>query len=442
MQGADIFEDMDIFGYTCKIDKYLSSVGIQLRLVCHLWDQIVKKQARLNFISGSLEDLSSSTLAHSTRRVEVMNSTETCCRKWPCHRSCRRGTPSFDSPPYPRKDADEIKYQGSGFANAQVIRLLENVNDPSSMMRNSINLEALWIHFYGFKVLLKIPEITNRIQQQLTHLHLHRIYDDGAVCTLHLPSLVYLKLNMILSVDFHRYSSSVFPLDICMPKVSTIYLEASAFTRNYAPSIQKMILSCQNTLVNLFISNRVGPWNIFSLENLSQLPKLAKLGWSTTDFLFFKSLPNDYFKSPLTPSPLSFVLLDIDHERLRFSRSHLASQCVSMLSCCSSWLSKVVIPLEWSELEELWVFACEAFDSATVFNKDDPLPCAWSFLDRIDRIGIPIEDRNGVDLRSEAGQKLANRMRGYTENKSYLEKKCKMAQENRMRLYGFNLGLS
>ncbi|KAG8829369.1 hypothetical protein FRC18_009365 [Serendipita sp. 400] len=113
-----------------------------------------------------------------------------------------------------------------------------------------------------------------------------------------------------------------------------------------------------------------------------------------------------------------------------------------MLSCCSSWLSKVVIPLEWSELEELWVFVCEAFDSATVFNKDDPLPCAWSVLDRIDRIGIPIEDRNGVDLRSEAGQKLANRMRGYTENKSYLEKKSKMAQENRMRRYGLNLGLS
>ncbi|KAG8764330.1 hypothetical protein FRC20_007322, partial [Serendipita sp. 405] len=30
--------------------------------------------------------------------------------------------------------------------------------------------------------------------------------------------------------------------------------------------------------------------------------------------------------------------------------------------------------------------------------------------------------RNGVDMRSEAGQKLANRMRGYAENKDYLKK--------------------
>ncbi|KAG8753123.1 hypothetical protein FRC14_006406 [Serendipita sp. 396] len=389
--------------------------------LCDIWNEIVKRQAGTDSISGSLEDLSNSTLAHSARRVEVMNSTETCCRKWPCHFSCQQGTPKYNSPPYREKYANEIQYQGKSLSNAQVIRILENLSNPSSLMRNCINLEALWIHFHGFKALFKTPEITNRIQKQVTHLHLHKIHDDGDVYALHLPSLVYLRLNMYLREDDCGYPY-VFPLDIHMPKISTIYLEAYQIAPDYAPSIQRMIMSCRSTLVNLLISYCRKPWEIFPLENLSQLPKLSKLGWSIDNFVFFDSFPDDLFIAPpLTSSPLSLVLLGIDYERFVYHRSHFASACVSMLSRSTSWLSKVVIPFKWNELEELWTFACETF-TFNIFNSDDPLPCAWSILDCIYRSGIMIEDRNGVDLRSEAGQKLANRMRRYAESKDYLRK--------------------
>ncbi|KAG9022820.1 hypothetical protein FS842_005912, partial [Serendipita sp. 407] len=94
-----------------------------------------------------------------------------------------------------------------------------------------------------------------------------------------------------------------------------------------------------------------------------------------------------------------------------------------MVSGPGSRFSKIVLPLEWHELEKTWVRACERLEDEDEFDEDDPLPCAWSILEHIDQHDVTIGDRNGVKMREGVGKAFADRMRGYTASKTYVEKR-------------------
>ncbi|KAG8844764.1 hypothetical protein FRB91_002336 [Serendipita sp. 411] len=429
-ENASLFDDMDVFVDLCKVHHYFTSTPTSLRLVCRRWNAIVQHDHDPQRIFFGREKAINTGANDSAQRVEIVNGRESWCRTWPCLPACRKNVPWIDTSPVPwninllwTENRRWDPNMGQGFPDAKVVRFLDNVGNPSRVLRHCANLEALWIHFYGVRTILQTPELMSVVQQQLTHLHLHKVYDDGNVYTLRLPSLVYLRLNLSLNSDEDE-SSCVFPLDIYMPEVTTIFLEGGDIAIDYALAIRVMILSCRETLVNLLISSMSRPSTILPLETLSQLPHLSAFGWSIDHFY----LPfSETWAAGLEPTPISrinLILLDLEsHHRCPYQRKLAATNCVEMVSGPGSRFSKIVLPLEWHELEKTWVRACERLEDEDEFDEDDPLPCAWSILEHIDQHDVTIEDRNGVKMREGVGKAFADRMRAYTASKTYVEKR-------------------
>ncbi|KAG8781486.1 hypothetical protein FRC20_008668 [Serendipita sp. 405] len=420
-QGATLFEDLDVFAHPCKINHYLVSARASLRLVCRLWNEIVLLEGDRNycaFTEAGTRDVFDFDTVRYAHRLEFIKSLQSYCRRWPCrprHDKTERCPPMLH--PDIRMDprAGEILVSGDWPLNIQVVRFIRDVRDPTKLLQCSKNLKALSTPFTSFKTLDEIAALSI-VQSHLSHLYLDNIYDNGRgiIHALHLPHLRYLELHFRL-LPIYRYPA--FPLDISMPNVATIFLHGSAIN-DYAYSIERLIMSSKETLVNLLISyNNYGQEDsqIFPLENLVQFPRLSTLGFSILSLRF--PGPDAFCTLPLlTTTSLTLLLLDIEIHSSKSEwsqRKTCASRCIEMFARPSTCFSGISVPLGWSELEDLWVQACKIPDRMGGYSQDDhdPLPCYWSVLDRVSQYGISIRDRNAVGLWEGEGAKLAERMK-------------------------------
>ncbi|KAG8811295.1 hypothetical protein FRC18_003578 [Serendipita sp. 400] len=206
-----------------------------------------------------------------------------------------------------------------------------------------------------------------------------------------------------------------------MPNVVTIFLHGTV-GNHYNSSVERLIMSSKETLVNLLLSH--DEWcntRLFPLDKLTQFPQLSTLGLSI--LRLHRPFPDAFCAQPLLyMSPLTLLLLDIEahcqNPEWEFRQAYV-NTCLDIFARPGKWFSGVVIPLEWSELEDLWVQACEMHDAAFAFIDgaiDDPLPCYWTVISQISQAGISIRDRNGVGLWEGEGFKLAQRMEAFAES--------------------------
>ncbi|KAG8807917.1 hypothetical protein FRC19_006257 [Serendipita sp. 401] len=425
-QGAALFDDLDLFGHPCKINHFLASARASLRLVCRLWNEIVLLEGDRNYCaftearSRDVFDFDTVKYAH---RLEFLESCESFCRKWPCKfnpRGVGRCPQVSRRSIHTKERRGQIMVRGNCPMTVQVVRLVRDIRDPTKLLQCCKNLKALSIRFASFRILDKTT-VLPIVQNQLSHLHLHNIYDDGTTHSLNLPHLQYLELYLRLTR--HHSDLFVFPLDIYMPGVVTIYIRGSV-RNEYASSVERLLMSSKETLVNLLLCyNKQDGNQVFPLENLAQFPQLSTFGFSMLNLC--PSLPENFCFHPL-PNMTSLTLLLFGirghHQQPQWShRRTYANRCIEMFTRPGKWFSGVSIPLEWSELEDVWVQACETYCGKDESCEDDhdPLPCYWSVLDRISQKGIPIRDRNGVGLWEAGGAKLAQRMKTLTESNRY-----------------------
>ncbi|KAG8829441.1 hypothetical protein FRC17_006569 [Serendipita sp. 399] len=277
------------------------------------------------------------------------------------------------------------------------------------------------MRFNGFSSVTSGTSFTQERLKHLSHLQLDGLCDNGGISVLNLPQLTYLKLTMELGWD----GVGIFPLEIQMPKVTTICIDGWVNSR-YAVSVSEFLLSTVSSLVNLLLPyNGENGHNIFSVLNLEKFEKLSAFGVGIRNLTRILSTSLDTPPLLFHPS-LSLVMFGLDaHNRkdcFKFRKEYVRT-LIRRLTGSASLFSKLVIPLEWAELQDLWVQACEKFDLGDGFSKEDPLPCYWSVLNQVDKSNIPIEDRNGVGIREGAGAIFAERMREYSENLEYTERR-------------------
>ncbi|KAG9054902.1 hypothetical protein FS842_003833, partial [Serendipita sp. 407] len=244
-QGATLFEDIDLFGNLCRIKHYFVSDKASLRLVCRLWNEIVRNESDQTYCAvreaGSQDIFDLDTISHA-HRLEFIDSYETYCRKWPC-KLTQLGTgrcpPGFLQSIHASEQRGEILVHGNFPMKVQVVRLFRDVRDPTKLLQCCKNLKVLSIRFACFDVIDKTT-VLPIVQNRLSHLHLHNIYDDGTTHALNLPHLQFLVLYLNLA---ERYLSPLtFPLDIYMPNVATIFVLGSV-QDGYADSVEKLIMS-------------------------------------------------------------------------------------------------------------------------------------------------------------------------------------------------------
>ncbi|KAG8825965.1 hypothetical protein FRC18_010175 [Serendipita sp. 400] len=305
----------------------------------------------------------------------------------------------------------------------QVVRLHKDIRDPTKLLQCCKKLKALSIRFANFSTLDKTT-VLPIVQSHLSHLHLSQVYDDGTTHALNLPHLHYIELHLKL---IQRHSDlPVFPLDIHMPGVVTIYIWGSV-GNEYTDSVEKFIISSKGTLVNLVLPYNIRDGNqVFPLENLSQFSRLSTFGFSISNLRH--SLPEAFCIRPLpNTSSLTLLLLGLKGHSQPPQWGHrrtYAERCVEMFTRPGGWFSGISIAFDWNELEDVWVRACETYDGREGFLKggrEDPLPCYWSVLEQIDRNGILIRDRNGVGLWEGDGAKFAQRMKTFAESDQYTD---------------------
>ncbi|KAG8754610.1 hypothetical protein FRC14_004914 [Serendipita sp. 396] len=272
-QGATLFDDLDVFAHPCKINHYLVSARASLRLVCRLWNEIVLLEGDRNycpFLEAGTQDVFDLDTYKYAHRLEFIEYFESYCRRWPCrlrHDKTGRCPPVLHPTIIMNPPTGEILVSGDWPLKIQVVRFIRDVRDPTKLLQCSKNLKALSIRFASFKTLNE-SAVLFIVQSHLLHLYLDNIYDDGngTIHTLHLPHLRYLELHFRLFTTYRGHP--VFPLDISMPNVATIFLRGSV-RNEYADSIERLIMSSKETLVNLLISYTR---QSFPLENLALTP--------------------------------------------------------------------------------------------------------------------------------------------------------------------------
>ncbi|KAG8783819.1 hypothetical protein FRC16_002293 [Serendipita sp. 398] len=420
-KNASLFEDLDVFGHPCKIYAQAISNASTLRLVCRLWADITRQVIEMPiFVKGDTEAKPLAKELRYTVRVEVLYELEKYCQKWPCALTRRHGGRCPQATyhcPFPDFFHDNPIESEAGLDGVRVLRLLDVYRDPKDILESCQNLEALSVPFASFRVAYTSE---STFMLQLSHLHLDKVAlreDDsgaGVLYNLYLPCLLYLKLTFELTWR----APGDFPLEIQMPNVKTIYLDGTIDDR-FLDGIEPLILSARNSLVNLllgFTGNLRKPE--FPLEKLVELPKLVTLGIHL-DTCF---IPDGVKTLSIPPRPsaaqsLSLILLRLDehHRYGHTKRLENAERFTRLLSSAGDWFSDIIVPFEWNEIEDLWVKACEIFDSDDVsISEGDPLPCLWSSLDYISRYQpLPIMDRNRVSLSEGDGLEFTKRMKAY-----------------------------
>ncbi|KAG8849358.1 hypothetical protein FRB91_010026 [Serendipita sp. 411] len=422
---ASLFEDLDLFGHPCKIHHHAHSIRKNIRLVCRLWNDIVQQLDHpVVFVEGNGAENPLPEKVYSKPRAELLYEIRKYCLKWPCALTCRKGgrcPQGSYQPPIPHMEAIWLTDETRD-SDIRVLRLLDGVRDSTFLLESCPQLEALWIRYPSFRALYTSHTI---YMDRISHLHLDIIVSHGnrQVYSLDLPHLVHLELTLYLYSTFRLE----FPLDIYMPNLKTLWLDGY-FDYQFATMIEDFILTAKESIVNLLIScNTAGYRFMLPLERLAEFPHLATVGIHVDSLM---KPPEDDFSNSLLPtlsSPLSLVLLHLDahHRQPSEPRKLWASDLVEILSTARGWFSKLVVPLSWKELEELWVQSCEIFDVEDLpFREDDPLPCLWSVLDHIYRHQpIPIVDRYHVPLGEGDGVALVGKMRRYVENNEYKERR-------------------
>ncbi|KAG8781485.1 hypothetical protein FRC15_008655 [Serendipita sp. 397] len=425
-QGATLFEDLDVFGNPCKINHYLVSDKTSFRLVCRLWNEIVLLEGDRNycpFTEAGTQDIFDLDTVKYAHRLEFIEYCESYCRRWPCrltHEKTGRCPPVYHRTIHKNTAAGQMLVRGDWPMEVQVVRFLRDIRDPTNLLQRSKNLKALSMRFANFSPLDQTTVIPT-IQNHLSHLHLHNVYDDGTIHTLNLPYLRYLDLYLNLRRSYHR--PGVFPLEIHMPNVVTIYLRGLA-SDDYSYSVDRLIMSSKQTLVNLLLTyNEKYYRQAFPFKNLAQFPRFSTLGFG---ILNLRGLhPERFCNQPLPNTPtLTLLLLNIESHSRKPQWRHRRTcfiTCIQLCKLWGRWFSEISIPLEWSELEDLWAQACETYQGkdGSCEGEHDPLPCYWSILDRINEYEIPIRDRNGVGLWEGEGAKLARRMKAFAESDRY-----------------------
>ncbi|KAG8809084.1 hypothetical protein FRC17_003626 [Serendipita sp. 399] len=382
-KNATLFEDMDVFSHPCKIFHYMVTMKTILRLVCRLWNDILRQpHFRVSYVDTSRvidqilalrENLSSvpnniaivnqlDSSGTSAGRVELIPDWWLYCCQWPC--------------------------------------LPATIGDVPS----SIDLEALNISLTTFRSMY-LPGWTTR----LSHLHLRSVFDSGDVYSLDLPQVVYFRLSLNLQWASSRVTF-VYPLDVKIPSLTTLYIEGVVWEA-YEEDLNKMIFSAKATLVNLLISQysvAAFPW-----EKLDQFPQLTTFGFDSSRLIL--PLHTMFSMNPLSSATsLSFLMLRIDshyRDTLLHPSNIAINYLVDMLLRPGKWVGKIIVPFVWREIEPLWVNAYLVKQGP---GQDlDPLPCCWTCLEYLDSHGIPIEDQNGVSLREGDGASFARQMKAF-----------------------------
>ncbi|KAG8775863.1 hypothetical protein FRC15_000271 [Serendipita sp. 397] len=347
--NATLFEDMDVFSHPCKIYHYMVTIKTTLRLVCRLWNDILQRpDLGVSFIKAERTKDQITGLDYSGRRAEIIRAWRSYCRQWPCSTLYRRvGCNPFPYLSFDRRTSEE---EVPIYANTlQAISLLGDARDPSQLLRSNVDLQVLSILFVGFRTAYQPGWF-----MRLSHLHLHSVQDDGNVYTLYLPQVVYLRLHMHLALS-SKQTSYVYPLDICVPKVTTLHIEGDVFY-DYVYPLTEMILGAKATIVN-FLSTL--PLELFPWRALDQFPRLATFGFDSS--IFFLPLSNDFSLLPRpSSSSLAFIMLELENHiegSSLHSKDSYAHNFVDMFLRPGKWVDKVVVPFVWREMEDQWVKA-------------------------------------------------------------------------------------
>ncbi|KAG8812649.1 hypothetical protein FRC17_001917 [Serendipita sp. 399] len=205
-------------------------------------------------------------------------------------------------------------------------------------------------------------------------------------------------------------SERVYPLDVSMPKVSTIHVEGKAYEK-YLEAMIQMIFNAKDTIVNLLFGAHGG--NKFPWENLDEFPRLETFGFDSSRFS--KPLSTMFSVYPLPSSTsLSFIMLEINSHIQSGHWRHCNEDRHNfrdMMSRPGRWVGKVVVPFIWREIEPLWVNAYRAREGDK--KEHDAFPCCWPCINYMDTHDIRIEDQNGISLREGDGAQFASRMRTF-----------------------------
>ncbi|KAG8762731.1 hypothetical protein FRC15_008395, partial [Serendipita sp. 397] len=265
---AGLFADLDLFGHPCKIHRQVISNRANLRLVCRLWNEIVQESGHA-VISVEGNDIKDPFPAgvYSGLRVEFIYELEKYCRRWPCALTRRRRgrCPQGSYHPPTASYTEEISLtKETKRTNIRILRLLDEVRDPTSLLESCPNLEALWIRYANV--------IDSTFMNRLSHLHLDSIYAHSQkACRLDLPHLVHLELDLHLS----WMGPEGFLLEIHMPHVKTLSLDGYVGPR-FAHEVEEFILLAKSSIVNLLISVR--HCFVLDLERLTEFPRLSTFG--------------------------------------------------------------------------------------------------------------------------------------------------------------------
>ncbi|KAG8835114.1 hypothetical protein FRC18_001015 [Serendipita sp. 400] len=425
-EAATIFNDMDVFSHPCKIYFTQGVVTTTLRLVCRLWNDIVNlihMNGIIRFIDSAQIDKIEPDLIQFSRRLEIIhNWTSEYCHKWPCPFTTRESGRCPGSMSYYHSRGTDVQeapfYEAEQSLQITVLRLFQENRDPSQLLRKCQNLEALWVHDPPFRGFLRKDEtFASHHFQHLSHLHLHGMKVDGNTYTLHLPRLVYLDLIL----DLSSLGPVVFPLEIRMPNITTISL-GGRVGGPFFPSIEQLILSACDTLTNLFLLfelTRSDP--NFPVEMLASLPKLAILGHH------IRTIENYDTGNPSIriQNRLSLVLFGLETsvwpefwvwELRRFPGEAL----MKLFLMPKSSFNKLIVPLQWSELHDLWVQSCE---KSNLFADKDELPANWINLDIAIKNGVTVEDRDGVACHEGTGAAFVNMMTEYSAKVAEAQKR-------------------
>ncbi|KAG8831436.1 hypothetical protein FRC17_003141 [Serendipita sp. 399] len=430
--NANFFVNMDLFAHPCKIHTKLSYTKTNLSLVCHLWNNILQALSRsVLFVDSVSATQPTFEITHSLHRLEILNGwADHYCRRWPCRLSLRQGgrcpESSYTVHPFQVLEHNVHLTPTVDLHDLQVLRLQENYPNPSHFLSLCKRLRAISTRFSSFVMAYQPGATFTRI----SHLDLDLVIDSGTTYVLDLPQMEYLKVDFGLSGVWDSQNRPLaFPLKIVMPKLTTLHLEGW-FDDGYKQSMDELIFSSKNSLVNLLLSLNPSFFHSgFPLERLAEFPNLSIFGWNIRNFK--RALPGDLPNHLRQSNPtLSLLILGLDlyHRRDPYDfRLEYAGGCIEVFKRTGNWFSSIVIPMEWRELEDLWVQACDKFEDDDSLRAEDPLPCCWSFLDHIQRAGIRIQDCDRIDLSEGDGAGFTKKMRAYMEDEDYLDRRRKHA---------------
>ncbi|KAG8819589.1 hypothetical protein FRC17_010386 [Serendipita sp. 399] len=407
-QGAGFFENMDVFAHPCKIYAQVTSTRQSLRLVCRRWNAVLSERHPNEQNGGVLivdsafeQEITLENLRFVERFEAIVGWRKNYCRTWPCTPMAERHGPGVPA----IKDLKSVRIPPGDM--------------PGRNIKQWKGVEALWIG--NIALLMQFDGLPKSLVQEMfnniTNLSLYCTADTMAPKKLHLPRLIYLRLD--ISLCWNRGDTERFPVELSAPSISTLLL-TGAIDNEYIRFIKRLILSTKESLTHLLVSLHLDRLNLQTLG--------VKLGLLTARFP--ATCKN------LNP-PIALVLLGLE-EKSEFKRSYRQRWIKSLHAAFllpSRPFSHIVVPFEWGEIEKFMVQECEAplkVNRDRLLDKDDPLPCHWSVLQKLAEHGIPIRDRSGVSMQEGNGARFVQRMEGIINDEKYMEERRKAVEEVRL----------